>query len=93
MDDIFATTTVEVFTLWGIIIGKITDIISMDRKAKFQIGSDQNVWCTAEQDCHTVDHAYMSEVKAKLCPLAVASLATDDSSYHVTEDKNVLQVG
>ena len=31
----------------------------------------------------------MSEVKAKLCPLAVASLATDDSSYLVTEDKNL----
>ena len=65
----------------------------MDRKAKFQIGSDQNkkhrVWCTAKQDCHTVDHAYISEVKAKLCPLAVALLATDDSSYLVTEDKNL----
>ena len=42
MDDIFATTTVKARTLWGIINAKITSIISMDRKAKFQIGSDQN---------------------------------------------------
>ena len=89
----FAFTTVKALTLWRIINAEITSLILMDRKAKFQIGSDQNkkhrVWCTAEKDFHTVVHAYMSEVKAKLCPLTVASLATDDSSYLVTEDKNL----
>ena len=94
MDDKFATCCVKNLTLWGLINSKITTVVSLDRKSKYQIGSDQNrkhrVWVTSNEECHTVDHSYSnSELTAKLCPLAVASVSANDESYLVSEDKNL----